>query len=163
MYQQFNLDDTPAEIDFNLEDCMYALKYSELEENERDNLTMLVNVQLATYQGWKIIPFLSSFKVLSPFGFEMRLPYANSTLHEWHSITKSIPNYIGDANAAMSLFAPQKDVRLRIEPMGFDNQWKVGYEVLGNIYLPGSGSYYDLPEAIVRAFVAYLNDPTLNS
>ena len=147
-----------VEYDFDLPSCMYALKYDELTELERLNLIDLVNLQLAYDHGWRIVPFMTSFEVFNPYGHRVwnndstRL---NRKLHFTEGVFKVIPDYWNDVRQALLLFAHQRDIRLHIDPMGFDLQWKVGYECVGNRYIPGSGSYYDLPEAIVRAYVAF--------
>lgn len=64
------------------------------------------------------------------------------------------PAYTTDANAAFSLFADIRDIRLIVDYV-IDDEWRVGYGYNGMRYLPGSGSYYPLPEAICRAWLTW--------
>ena len=80
-----------------------------------------------------------------------------------------VPYYTSDTNDALALFASEPGVKLNLQHIFNSDQstylndphklgeWWVGYEYGKYHYLPGSGSYYFLPEAICRAWFSYMN------
>jgi hypothetical protein len=66
------------------------------------------------------------------------------------------PPFCQNLNYAMMLF---EGVRIKlIIRHAIDNEWWVGYQYpsgSGNVYLPGSGSYYPMAEAVARAWLRW--------
>lgn len=91
-------------------------------------------------------------------------------LEDGKMVYKDIPFYTTSPNDSFLLFAGIKNMRLIMDKL-FDysplstsdrfklGEWRVGYECDGITYLPGSGSYYPLAEAVCRAWFAYKDIP----